>query len=55
MLPQLFTADTIMANYRDRIPVNSLDEIPYYHIQPKEYEEYYEKQLARKKAANIDK
>ena len=55
MLPQLFTTDTIMGKYRERIPVNSLDEIPYYHIQPKEYEEYYEKQLARKKAANKEK
>ena len=53
MLPQLFTADSIEVKHKDCIPVTSLNEIPYYHIQPRDYDEYYKKQVAKQKAANI--
>ena len=49
MLPQVFLVDSIMKKYnRDRIIVNSLRELPYYPIQPNDWEEYYKKQLDKR-------
>ena len=49
MLPQIFISDSIMNKYNgDYITVNSLHEIPYYPLQPNDYEEYYKKQLAKR-------
>lgn len=47
--PQIFTVDSIREKYyRDRITVNSLHEIIYYHLQPNVWEAYYKKQLAKR-------
>lgn len=52
MLPQLFTFDSIALKYWDeKIQVNSMNEIPYYHDQPRDYDKYFKKQVAKKKAA----
>jgi len=49
MKPQIFTVDSIRKKYyRDHITVNSLHKIPYYHLQPDDYDEYYKKQLAKR-------
>lgn len=49
MKPQIFTSDSIMNKYnRDYITVNSLHEIPYYHLQPNDYEDYYKKKVAKR-------
>ena len=53
MLPQLFTADTYEVKYKDTISVSNLNEIPYYHIQPNDYDEYYNKQVSKLKNANL--
>lgn len=50
MLPQIFINDSIMDRYgKDYIIINSLSELPYYNLQPKDYEEYYKKKLAQSK------
>ena len=54
MLPQLFTTDAYETKYRDKIRVNSLSQIPYYHIQPKVYDDYYDKQVAKMKSTNME-
>ncbi|MFA5271637.1 MAG: DUF2971 domain-containing protein [Candidatus Omnitrophota bacterium] len=52
MLPQGFLFDSITAKYHGNyITVNSLDKLPYYHLQPKDMEEYYRKQLEKRDAA----
>ncbi|MEA3224904.1 MAG: DUF2971 domain-containing protein [Planctomycetota bacterium] len=43
MIPQIFVADSITEKDRDTIIVNSLHEIPYYHLQPSDWDDYYEK------------
>ena len=48
MAPQIFTFDSIATKFTDKILVNSINEIPYYKIQPKDYDEYYQKQLSKK-------
>jgi len=48
-LPQVFTSDSIMNKYNgDYITVNSLRELPYYSLQPNDWEEYYKKQLSKR-------
>ena len=48
-LPQIFTFDSIEKKYYgDYITINSLDELPYYHLQPNDLEEYYKKQLNKR-------
>ena len=49
MLPQLFTADSIEAKYKENIPVKTLSEIPYYHLQQEDYDTYYRKQKEKRK------
>ncbi len=40
MRPRVFTFDSIMAKYnRDYINIKSLNELPYYHLQPNDFEE----------------
>jgi hypothetical protein len=54
-LPQVFTSDSIMEKYnRDYITVNSLRELPYYHLQPNDYEEYYKKQLNKRNTTTTE-
>jgi hypothetical protein len=49
MNPQVFTADSIREKYYgDRITVNSLHELPYYHLQQEDYDKYYKKQLRKR-------
>lgn len=49
LLPQIFVTDSISEKYHgDRITVNSLHEIPYYHLQQDDYNEFYKKQLAKR-------
>ena len=46
--PQIFTSDSIMNKYNgDYITVNSLHELPYYHLQPNDIVKYYEKRLRK--------
>jgi len=48
MLPQTFTSDSIMNKYDgDYITANSLHELPYYHLQPSDIEQYYKKRLRK--------
>jgi hypothetical protein len=48
-LPQVFTTDSIMNKYNgDYIAVNSLRELPYYSLQPNDWEEYYKKKLSQR-------
>lgn len=48
MEPQLFTFDSIKVKYRNSLIVNALREIPYYHLQTDDWDEYYKKQQDRK-------
>jgi len=52
MLPQLFTADAHEAKYKEKITVSDLNQIPYYHIQPNDYDEYYQKQVSKRDKSN---
>jgi len=46
LLPQTFINDFTKKNkYRNPLTVNSLHEIPYYHLRPNDCDEYYKKQL----------
>lgn len=45
--PQTFTADSLMADYRNKIMINSLDKLPYYHTQPNDYDAYYAKRKSK--------
>jgi hypothetical protein len=48
-LPQIFLYDSIELKYsRDHITVDSLHELPYYHLQPDDWDEYHRKQLNKK-------
>jgi hypothetical protein len=50
MLPQVFLSDSIREKYnRNNITVNALREIPYYHLQPNDWDEYYKKQLNKRR------
>ena len=52
MVPQVFTTDSIMSKYNgDYITVNSLHELPYYHLQPNDIDKCYKKWL--RKSSNI--
>ncbi len=53
MMPQVFTFDSIERKYTDSIMVSSLDEIPYYYLQPSDWEDYYKKQLSKRKTTPI--
>jgi hypothetical protein len=49
MTPQIFTTDSIIMKYfGNYITVKSPHEIPYYHLQPDDYDNYYKKQLAKR-------
>ncbi|MBI5677114.1 MAG: hypothetical protein HZC52_01170 [Planctomycetes bacterium] len=47
MKPQLFTTDSIKLKYRNLLIINSLHELPYYHLQQDDWHEYYKKQQVR--------
>jgi len=49
LLPQLLTTDSIQAKYKNPIPVTSLNEIPFYNIQSRDYDVYYKKQVAKRR------
>jgi hypothetical protein len=49
MLPQTFLQDSIMEKYNGKyIDINSPSELPYYHLQPNDMEEYYKKKLNKR-------
>lgn len=48
MLPQVFTRNSTDEKTREFITVSSLDRIPYYHLQPEDWNYYFKKQLAKK-------
>ena len=55
MLPQTFLQDSIMEKYNGKyIDINSLSELPYYHLQPNDMEEYYKKQLNKRSTTNTE-
>ncbi len=45
--PQQFTFDTIKLKHRNPLIVNAPQEIPYYHLQQDDWDEYYKKQQDR--------
>lgn len=47
MKPQLFIFDSIKLKHRNPLIVNALHEIPYYHLQTDDWDEYYKKQQDR--------
>ena len=47
--PQIFTTDSITMKYHgDYITVNSLHELPYYYLQPNDYEDHHKKKVAKR-------
>lgn len=47
MMPQVFISDSIKQKYRNAVTVESLHEIPYYHLHPVDWDEYYMKKQAK--------
>ena len=51
LMPQVFLFDSIKLKYKESIFVKSLQEIPYYSLQPNDVDKYYRKQQAKAKIA----
>jgi hypothetical protein len=52
---QIFITDSIIKKYyKDCITINTRQELPYYHLQSNDYDEYYKKQLAKRGVTNTE-
>ncbi len=45
LLPQLFTTDSVIADHKQPIAITSLKEMPFYHLQSNDFDEYVKKRL----------
>jgi hypothetical protein len=45
LLPQLFTADSITVEQKMPIKIESLNELPFYHLQKNDFDEFFKKQF----------